>query len=84
MFVVTIFMKKFAELSTLKLYVSEELSLRHDHSIAMIGKSKVMTLPVLMKDEKKYSYCFDVLDQLETWTHEIYKASGLCQDAQAF
>ena len=83
MFVARTLIEKFAELSTLKLYVSEELSLRHDHSIAMAGKSEVMTLPVLMKDEKKYSDCVDVLDQLETWTHEIYKASGLCQDAQA-
>ena len=82
-FVARTLIEKLAELSTLKLYVSEELSLRHDHSIAMAGKSEVMTLPVLMKDEKKYSDCVDVLDQLETWTHEIYKASGLCQDAQA-
>ena len=31
-----------------------------------------------MKDEKKYSDCVDVLDQLETWTQEIYSAAGLC------
>ena len=55
--------------------MSEQLSLRHEHSVAMKGKSEDMTLPVLMKHEKKYSDCVDVLDQLETWTHEIYKAA---------
>ena len=28
-------------------------------------KSDVITLPVLVKDEKKYSECVDVLDQLD-------------------
>ncbi|XP_028407915.1 uncharacterized protein LOC114530546 [Dendronephthya gigantea] len=36
-----------------------------------------MTLPVLMKDEKKYSDCVDVLDQLEQWTEDVCKASGI-------
>ena len=49
----------------------------------MEGKSEIMTLPVLMKDEKKYSDCVDLLDQLEVWTHEIYKASGVCRNLQA-
>ena len=35
-------------------------------------------MPVVMKDEKKYAECVDVLDQLETWTPEIYSAAGLC------
>lgn len=35
-----------------------------------------------MKDEKKYSECIDVVDQLETWTHEIFIAAGLCEDSQ--
>ena len=76
MFVVKALIENFPELSRLKLFVSEELSLRHEHSVAMKGKSEVMTLPVLMKDEKKYSDCVDVLDQLETWTHEIHKAAS--------
>ena len=42
-------------------------------------KSEIVTLPVLMKDEKKYSECVDVLDQLEKWTHQIYSAAGLCK-----
>jgi hypothetical protein len=30
----------------------------------MSSKSEVVIMPVLMKDEKKYSECADVLDQL--------------------
>ena len=41
-------------------------------------KSEVVTMPVLMKDEKKYTEVVNVLDQLEQWTHEIYAAAGLC------
>ena len=44
----------------------------------MASKSVVLTMPVVMKDEKKYSDCVDVLDQLEKWTQEIYTAAGLC------
>ena len=44
----------------------------------MATKSKVLTMPVLMKDEKKYSECVDVLDQVEKWTKEIYSYAGLC------
>ncbi len=44
----------------------------------MSTKSEVVTMPVLMKDEKKYAECVDVLDQLEKWTQEIYSAAGLC------
>ena len=76
MFVAKTLIDNFSELSTLKFFVSDELSLRHEHSAAMKGKSEVMTLPVLMKDEKKYSDVVDVLDQLEAWTHEIYQAAG--------
>ena len=32
---------------------------------------------VMIKDEKKYSDCVDVLDQLEKWTQEINTAAGL-------
>jgi hypothetical protein len=44
----------------------------------MSTRSEVITMPVVMKDEKKYAECVDVLDQLEKWTHEIYSAAGLC------
>ena len=40
-------------------------------------------MPILMKDEKKYSECVDVLDQLEKWTYEIYSAAGLCTSSDA-
>ncbi|CAB3980035.1 Hypothetical predicted protein [Paramuricea clavata] len=41
-------------------------------------KSEVITMPILLKDEKKYSDCVDVLDQLENWTYKIYSAARLC------
>ena len=31
----------------------------------MATKSKIVTMPILLKDEKKYSDCVDILDQLE-------------------
>ena len=43
-------------------------------------KSEVITMPVIMKDEKKYADCVDVLDQLEEWTYQIHSAAGLCND----
>ena len=48
------------------------------YATEMSAKSEVLTMPVLMKDEKKYSDCVDILDQLETWTYNIYSAAGLC------
>ena len=44
----------------------------------MATKSEIVTMPILLKDEKKYSDCVDILDQLENWTEEIYSAAGLC------
>lgn len=44
---------------------------------SMSQKSEIVTMPVLMKDEKKYAECVDVLDQLEEWTYEIYAAAGM-------
>ena len=44
----------------------------------MSTRSDVIPLPVLMKDEKKYADVVDVLDQLETWLHEILSKAGLC------
>ena len=32
----------------------------------------------MLKDEKKYSDCVDILDQLEEWVLEFYSAAGLC------
>ena len=75
-FIARILAQKFKELSGLKPYIPEELALR-EHSEKMALKSEIMMLPILMKDEKKYSDCVDVLDQLEQWTEDIYKASGI-------
>ena len=52
--------------------------LPHEHTEAMNTKSAVVPFPVLMKDEKKYSDVVDVIDQLETWSHDIYSKAGLC------
>ena len=60
MFVARILLEKFPEL--LKSCISKELALEHEHSDATAQKSDITTLPVLMKDEKKYSDCVDVLD----------------------
>ena len=45
-------------------------------------KSVVVTLPVLLKDEKKYSDLVDVLDQLEAWVREMYLRAGLCAPSE--
>ncbi|CAB3982271.1 Hypothetical predicted protein [Paramuricea clavata] len=42
------------------------------YSDEMAMKSETITMPVLMKDEKKYAECVDVLDKLEDWTHQKY------------
>jgi hypothetical protein len=55
MFVAGILIEKFPEFFNLKLCISKELTLEHEHSAATAQKSEVMTLPVLMKDEKKYT-----------------------------
>jgi hypothetical protein len=51
------------------------------HAEEMSTRSEVVTMPVVLKDEKKYAECVEVLDQLEKWTHEIYSAAGLCSPA---
>ena len=78
--VARILVEKFPKFKHLKTYLSKELPLPHVNSETASCKSEVITMPVLMKDEKKYSDCVDVLDQLEEWTHLIYKASGMCKD----
>ena len=40
--------------------------------------SEVITMPVVLKNEKKYAECVDVLHQLDKWTYEIYSAACLC------
>ena len=44
----------------------------------MCLKSKVITMPVMMKNENKYAECVEVLDTLEEWTYQIYSSAGLC------
>ena len=83
MFVARITVERFSEFFNLKQYLSDKLELGHENSAATEKKSEVITLPVLIKDEKKYSDCVDVLDQLEEWTHEVYYASGLYKESQA-
>ena len=51
------------------------------YSDEMATKSETITMSVLMKDEKKYAECVDVLDKLEEWTHQIYSAAGLYQSS---
>ena len=44
----------------------------------MSKKSDVITMPILLKDEKKYSDCVDVLDKFKDWVYNIYSAAGRC------
>ena len=44
----------------------------------MARQSVVVPIRVLMMDEKKYTDIIDVLNQLETWTHDIYSQAGIC------
>ena len=39
-------------------------------------------MPVLMKDEKNYTDCVDILDQVEMWVYDIYSSAGLCHKAK--
>ena len=51
-----------------KQYVPESTNCIYPEEMAQ--KSVVITMPIIMKDEKKYAEVVDVLDQLETWTHK--------------
>ena len=51
-----------------------ETHLKHKHSEETKDKSVVVNLPIIMKDEKRYSECVDIMDQLESWVEEIMKA----------
>ena len=55
MLVARILMKKFAKFASMQSYISEEVNLSHENSDSAAIKSEVITMPVLMKDEKKYS-----------------------------
>ena len=59
-----------------------EPSLKHKHSEETKQKSIVVNLPIIMKDEKKYSECVEIMDQLETWVEEIMTAANLAPSAQ--
>ena len=83
MFVARLLIEKFSELASLNSLFVSEIELKHEHSDVTANKSEIMTLPILMKDEKKYSDCVDMLDQLEEWTHDIYKASGLYNETKS-
>lgn len=52
-----------------------ESHLKHKHSEETKEKSTVVNLPIIMKDEKKYSECVEIMDQLESWVEEIMKAA---------
>ena len=82
MFVARLLIEKFSELASLNSLLASEIELKHEHSDVTANKSEIMTLPILLKDEK-YSDCVDVLDQLEEWTHDIYKASGLYKETKS-
>ena len=71
-----ILFEHFPELCIFQPYISAHTECLFSAKTSM--KSEVITLPVLMKDEKKYSECVDVLDELEKWTQNIYSDAGLC------
>ena len=72
-----ILLEKFQMFSNAKSFIS--VTTDCEYADLTSERSEIVTLPVLLKNEKKYSDCVDVLDQLEEWTHEIYEASGLSE-----
>jgi hypothetical protein len=66
--------------------INESISLSTDcpYRDEMSQQSHAVTLPVLMKDEKKYSDCVDVLDKFDDWVHTLYSTAevttGSCTD----
>ena len=71
-----ILFEHFPELCLFKPHISAHTECLFSEKTSM--KSEVITLPVLMKDEKKYADCVDVLDQLEKWTQKLYSDAELC------
>ena len=57
--------------------------LEHENMEAMNKKSTVVAFPAVIKDEKNYSEVVVVLDQLETWSHDMYSKAGICSVADA-
>ncbi|CAB3996161.1 Hypothetical predicted protein, partial [Paramuricea clavata] len=74
--VANILFDQFPAFAMFRNYIPVSTSCEYPNEMAR--KSEVLTMPVVMKDEKKYSDCVDVLDQLEKWTQEIYAAARLC------
>ena len=72
-----ILFEHFPEHCVFKPYMSAHTECLFSEKTSM--KSEVITLPVLMKEEKKYADCVDVLDQLEKWTQNFYTDAGLCR-----
>ena len=75
-FLAKILYHNFEYLRSLSAVVPDHTSCRYQDEMA--SQSIVVPLPVLMKDEKKYSDIVDVLDQLEGWVHDIYSKAGIC------
>ena len=63
-FVQDILFEHFPFFSTFKLSLFDEGTYCH-YSDEMAKKSETITMPILMKDEKKYAECVDVMDTLE-------------------
>ena len=82
MFVQDILFEHFPFFSTFKLSLFDEGTYCR-YPDEMAKKSETITMPILMKDEKKYAECVDVMDTLEEWTHQIYSAAGLCQSSRS-
>ena len=56
----------------------------HQYSDEMKQKSEVVTMPVLMKDEKKYADCVDVMDTFEQWIQDIHTKAFSVSDASPY
>ena len=67
--VAKILFEHFPSFAMFKPYVDERTSCMYAEEMGR--KLEVLTMPILMKDEKKYGEVVDVLDQLEKWTEEI-------------
>ena len=59
-----------------------EPSIKHKHSKETKKKSIVVNLPIIMKDEKKYSECVEIMDQLETWVEDVIAAANVAPSAK--
>ena len=68
--------KHFIAFELFKQYTPEKTDC--PNPVEMGTKSVVVTVPIIMTDEKKYSEVVDVLDQLEKYAHEMYSAAGMC------